>query len=147
MKELKIYRCAICGYVVEVIDSGTRKMIETGHSFTKRVTFADAKLVCCDKEMELVEANMSDASSEKHLPVIEFTSNDKVKVKVSSIAHPMIAEHYIKWITIVADERLQRIELESGQIPEAEFYIGSARRVDAYAYCNLHSLWKATANK
>lgn len=147
MKELKIYRCVDCGYVVEVIDSGKRQMFEEGHSFTKRVTFADAILVCCDKKMELVEPNTAEASAEKHMPAIEFIGDGKVKVKIGSVAHPMIAEHYIKWITIIADDRLQRVELEPGQTPEAEFYIGAAVKVDAYAYCNEHSLWKASANK
>lgn len=147
MKELKIYRCLDCGYVVEVIDSGKRQMFEEGHSFTKRVTFADAVLVCCDKEMELVEPNTVDASAEKHLPVVEFVDGDRIKVKVGSVAHPMLTEHYIKWLTVIADDRLQRVELEPGQTPEAEFYIGAAVKVDVYAYCNEHSLWRTTATK
>ncbi|WP_196592973.1 desulfoferrodoxin family protein [Pectinatus sottacetonis] len=146
MKKLLVYKCNICGYVLEVIDVGKRKLIESGSGYTRSLTVADAKLICCGKEMSLLEANSVDASNEKHVPVIEFIG-DKIVVRVGSVEHPMIPEHYIKWIAILYNSRIQRIELEPGDKPEAVFCVGDIANVKAYAYCNLHGLWTSGKNR
>ena len=48
----EIYRCQICGNVVEVVNPG-------------------AVLSCCGEPMKLMKENTSDGAKEKHVPVIE----------------------------------------------------------------------------
>lgn len=120
--EHKIYKCQVCGNVVEltIVGGGT--------------------LVCCGQPMGQQTPNTVDASQEKHVPVIEKTENG-YKVKVGSEAHPMLAEHYIQMIEILADGKSYRKFLNPGEQPEAEFCI-EATEVIAREYCNLHGLWK-----
>ena len=122
-KKLEIYKCEVCGNIVEVVHGGV------------------GELVCCGEPMVLVTANTVDAAREKHVPVIEKTE-DGYKVKVGSVAHPMEEKHYIEWIELIADGKAYRQFLEPGQAPEAMFKIEAAS-VTAREYCNLHGLWKA----
>ncbi len=140
MKELLVYKCDICGYVLEVIDTGKRTLVETGSGYTRSLTVADAILVCCGQPMTLLKANSVDASTEKHVPVVTI-DGDKAIVKVGNKPHPMTEEHYIKWIALLVGDSVQRVELEPGDQPEATFYIGNSTSIKAYAYCNLHGLW------
>ncbi len=91
--------------------------------------------------MQLLMENTTDASREKHVPIIEATP-DGVKVKVGSVAHPMEEKHYIEWIEVIADCKSCRQFLKPGQAPEAVFPVKSATMI-AREYCNLHGLWKA----
>ncbi len=122
-KMLQIYKCEICGNIVELVHEGK------------------GELVCCGKPMKLFVENTVDAAKEKHVPVMENTST-KVKVKVGSVAHPMEEKHYIEWIEIIAGEKVYRQFLKPGDTPEATFAI-SANKLIAREYCNLHGLWKA----
>lgn len=122
---LEIYKCAVCGNIVEVVHAG------------------GGELVCCGQPMQLFKENTVDAAKEKHVPVIEKTANG-YKVKVGSVAHPMEAKHWIEWIELIADGKVYRQALAPGQAPEAEFCI-QAEKVSAREYCNLHGLWKAEA--
>lgn len=117
----QIYKCNVCGNIVEVLHAGA------------------GELVCCGEPMELKTANTADASREKHVPVIEKTV-DGVRVRIGSEPHPMIAEHYIEWIEIIADGRVCRHMLKPGDKPEAEFRT-QAKVIEAREYCNLHGLW------
>jgi superoxide reductase len=119
----EIYKCSICGNIVEVVHSG------------------GGSLVCCGQEMNLQEENVVEAAFEKHVPVVEKTDNG-YKIRVGSVDHPMIAEHYIEWIEILADGKIFREYLKPGDLPTAEFNI-KADNIVARAYCNLHSLWKS----
>lgn len=118
----QIYKCEICGNIVEVLHEGA------------------GKLVCCGKPMTLFTENTVDAAKEKHVPVIEKTATG-FKVKVGSVAHPMEAKHYIEWIEVIADGKVYRQFLNPGDVPEATFDI-AAEKVTAREYCNLHGLWK-----
>ncbi len=122
-KRLEIYKCEVCGIIVEIIHEG------------------GGELVCCNQPMKLMEENMVDAALEKHVPVIEKTE-DGIKVKVGSIPHPMVEEHYIEWIELIADGRACRKFLNPGDEPEALFKI-EAQTITAREYCNLHGLWKS----
>jgi superoxide reductase len=124
-KLLEIYKCAVCGNIVEVLHAG------------------DGELVCCGQPMQLFKENTVDAAKEKHVPVIEKTANG-YKVKVGSVAHPMEEKHWIEWIELIADGKVYRQALAPGQAPEAEFCI-QATKVAAREYCNLHGLWKVEA--
>ncbi len=122
-KQLGIYKCEICGNIVEVLHAG------------------DGELVCCGQPMKLMVENTVDAAKEKHVPVIEKTDKG-ILVKVGSVAHPMEEKHYIEWIELLADGKAYRQFLKSGGKPEALFGI-KAEKVEAREYCNLHGLWKA----
>ncbi len=122
-KKLEIYKCEVCGIIVEIIHEG------------------GGKLVCCNQPMKLMEENTVDAALEKHVPVIEKTE-DGIKVKVGSVPHPMMEEHYIEWIELIADGRACRKFLNPGDEPEALFKI-EAQTITAREYCNLHGLWKS----
>jgi superoxide reductase len=121
-QRLEVYKCALCGNIVEVLDSG------------------DGELVCCGEAMELLGENTVDASKEKHVPVIERVSGG-IKVKVGSVPHPMEAKHYIEWIELIADGKAYREFLKPGQAPEALFAV-TAANITVREYCNLHGLWK-----
>ncbi|UFS71017.1 desulfoferrodoxin [Geomonas sp. RF6] len=120
---LEIYKCDVCGNIVEVFHPG------------------DGELVCCGAPMVLKVPNTVDAAKEKHVPVIE-KGNGTVTVRVGSIAHPMEAAHYIEWIEVIADGKIYRQALQPGQAPEATFPI-TADKVTAREYCNLHGQWLA----
>jgi superoxide reductase len=121
-KKLEIYKCDVCGNIVEVLHGGA------------------GALVCCNQNMKLMVENTVDAAKEKHVPVIEI-EKDGILVKVGSVAHPMLAEHYIEWIELIADGKAYRQFLNPGEKPEAFFNI-TAKEVTAREYCNLHGLWK-----
>ena len=121
-KKLQIYKCAMCGNIVEVIHGGA------------------GELVCCGQAMELLDEKTADAATEKHVPVIEKIDGG-VKVKVGSISHPMEEKHYIEWIEIIADGKAYRQFLNPGDAPEAVFDI-TADVITAREYCNVHGLWK-----
>jgi superoxide reductase len=122
-KLLQIYKCAICGNIVEVVHASA------------------GQLVCCGQPMILQTENTVDASQEKHVPVIEKTAGG-YKVSVGSVAHPMEEKHYIEWIELLADGKVYRQALKPGIAPEAFFEI-DATEVSAREYCNIHGLWKA----
>lgn len=122
-KRLEIYKCEVCGNIVEVLHSGA------------------GALVCCNQDMKLMVENTVDASREKHVPVLEI-ERDGILVKVGSVAHPMLAEHWIEWIELIADGKAYRQFLNPGEKSEAFFKI-TAKEVTAREYCNLHGLWKA----
>ena len=122
-QRLQIYKCPLCGNIVEVLHVG------------------GGELVCCGQPMKLIIENTVDASREKHVPVIEKTA-DGVRVKVGSIPHPMEDKHFIQWIEVIDGEVLYRRFLKPGLAPEAAFPL-KAEKVEAREYCNLHGLWKA----
>jgi superoxide reductase len=119
----EIYKCAICGNIVEVIHG------EAG------------ELVCSGQPMEILAEKIQDVGNEKHVPIIEKTANG-VRVKVGSIPHPMEEKHYIEMIELQADEAVYRRYLHPGEKPEAEFCV-TAQKLSAREYCTIHGLWKS----
>jgi superoxide reductase len=120
----ELYRCEVCGNIVEVLHAG------------------GGTLVCCGQPMKLLAENTVDAAKEKHVPVIEET-DEGVAVKVGSVPHPMEQKHYIEWIEVVSGGTAQRHFLEPGQKPESVFEIDPKEIDYVREYCNLHGLWKA----
>lgn len=123
-KLFEIYKCEVCGNMVEIIHPG------------------GGTLVCCGQEMKLLEEKTADSSTEKHVPVIEKIDGG-YRVYVGSTLHPMEEKHYIEWIELIADGVTHRAYLKPGDKPEAIFMIGEAKEVSAREHCNLHGLWKA----
>ena len=116
----EIYKCNVCGNIVELVHAG------------------DGELVCCGQAIELQKENTTEAAKEKHVPVIEEQEKG-ILVKVGEVPHPMESEHYIEWIEVVGEGKTVRKYLKPGEKPEKKFcFKGKVR-----AYCNLHGLWSA----
>jgi len=124
-RNFRVFRCAVCGNIITVMNDG------------------GGTLVCCGQPMNLLVAGEQEtASKEKHIPVV--TVNDSVvDVAVGSLPHPMTAEHYIQWISIVTDSQVYTQYLTPTDSPKASFVLPSVKGYDVYAYCNVHGLWKA----
>ncbi|WP_461613684.1 desulfoferrodoxin [Clostridium sp. Marseille-QA1073] len=125
MTELRqVYKCDICGNMIEVIHA------------------AGGNLVCCGKPMTLKKENTTDAANEKHVPVLEEVDG-KVVVKIGSVEHPMTPEHHIEWIELHTEDRVYRKYLSVDEKPEAVFNTTLNKVLYAREYCNLHGLWKS----
>jgi len=125
-EEKSFYLCNHCGNLVGLINN------------------AGVPLVCCGEKMQELIPNTVEASQEKHIPVIKQEGN-KVILEIGSAPHPMVDEHYITWIYIQTKKGGQRKELYPGQEPYVEFALTEDDEIEiAYAYCNLHGLWKAS---
>jgi superoxide reductase len=122
-KRNQIYRCRICGNIVEVTHA------------------SGGTLSCCGQPMELLNENTVDAAKEKHIPVIEKIAGG-YKVTVGSVEHPMIPEHYIEWIELITTDGILRQYLKPGEKPMAEF-LTTATAVTAREYCTVHGAWKS----
>jgi superoxide reductase len=124
MTELRqIYKCDICGNIVEVVHN------------------SGGTLVCCGQPMKLKLENTQDAAVEKHVPVIEKIEGG-IRVMVGAVEHPMTAEHYIEFIEVHTENKVYRKFLKPGEKPVAEFLI-EEEVLFVREYCNLHGLWKA----
>jgi superoxide reductase len=121
-ERLQIYKCAVCGNIVEVIHGGV------------------GELVCCGQPMELLDEKTADASTEKHVPMIQKIDGG-YKVTVGSTLHPMEEKHYIEWIELLAGDKTYRQFLNPGDAPEVVFNI-EATEVTVREHCNVHGLWK-----
>ena len=120
----KFFICRECGNLVEMVNS------------------SGVKMICCGQEMQELVPNTVDAAKEKHVPVVEVEGN-KVTVKVGSVTHPMVEEHYIQWIYLLTNNGVQRKCLKPGEEPVAVFALAEGdKAIEAYEYCNLHGLWK-----
>ena len=125
LKRNSIFKCAICGNTIEVLNVG------------------GGTLTCCGQPMNYLEEATADASVEKHVPFIVKTA-DGYLVKVGEKQdHPMMEAHYIVWIEIDTDKGTHRKFLKPGDKPEAEFKVSPSETIiGAREYCNLHGLWK-----
>ena len=123
--EQKFFICETCGNIIAMVKP------------------SGVPLVCCGKPMKQIVPNTTDAAQEKHVPVWTREGN-LVKVQVGSVAHPMVAAHYIEWVSLQTKAGNQRKALAPEQAPEVTFALTDGDEVEAvYAYCNLHGLWKA----
>ena len=123
-KKNEVYKCAVCGNVVEVLVAGA------------------GALSCCGQPMKLLKENTNDGAKEKHVPVVEKIPGG-YRVSVGSDEHPMTEAHYIEWVSLQTKFGNQRKALKPGDRPTVCFALCEGDEVEAvYAYCNLHSLWK-----
>ena len=91
-----------------------------------------------------LEPNTEDAAVEKHVPAVELQRDGHIiHVQVGETMHPMTDEHYIEWVALESDDRLEIRYFKPGQTP-VTFFAGGVKSGTVYAYCNLHGLWKAT---
>lgn len=119
----QIYKCSICGNVVEILHTGA------------------GQLVCCGQPMELLVVKNQDVGLEKHLPVIEKTESEVI-VTVGSVPHPMEESHFIEWIEIIADNKSYKQFLKPGSEPGVVFKVNAANII-VRSYCNIHGLWQS----
>jgi len=119
----QIYKCKVCGNIVEVIHSGV------------------GELVCCGQPMILMEEKKEEVGQEKHVPVIQET-DEGIKVTVGSNPHPMEQEHYIEWIQVISGGESHRKFLKPGEKPEATFRINKEEVEKVREFCNIHGLWR-----
>ncbi len=120
----EIYKCEICGNVVCVVESGV------------------GVLVCCGQDMKLMESQTEEKEGkEKHVPVVKIEDN-KVKVNVGSIDHPMEEGHFIELIQIIRyGSIIATKRLKPGDKPYAEFCLNVSENLKARIFCNIHGLW------
>ena len=122
---MKFYKCKVCGKIVIMLSE------------------AKTPTVCCNETMTELIPGITDAATEKHVPVYEVNGN-VVTVSVGSVAHPMLEEHHIQWICVETNQGYQVKHLAAGAEPKASFGVNEGESVVAvYEYCNLHGLWKA----
>ena len=124
MKETNFFVCEKCGNLVGLINA------------------SGVPMVCCGQKMTKLEPGVTEASREKHLPVVTVDGNT-VNVSVGSTLHPMTNEHNIAWVYLETDKGGQRKALAPGQDPTVVFALCDEKPIAVYAYCNLHGLWKA----
>ena len=123
--EQRFFACEICGNIIAMVKP------------------SGVPVVCCGQKMKEIVPNTTDASQEKHVPVYTVEGN-LVKVQVGSAPHPMLAAHHIEWVSLQTKAGNQRKALAPEQAPEVTFALTDGDEVEAaYAYCNLHGLWKA----
>ncbi len=121
----QFYRCSHCGNIIAFVEN------------------KGVPVMCCGQKMDEIIPNTTDAAQEKHVPVITQEGN-LVTVRVGSVNHPMLPEHFIEWISIETDKGNQRKVLQPNTAPTAQFALLDGEKIiTAYAYCNLHGLWKA----
>ncbi|MBO4339593.1 MAG: desulfoferrodoxin [Clostridiales bacterium] len=124
---MRFFKCSHCGNIIAFVEN------------------KGVPVKCCGEKMEEIVANTVDAAKEKHVPVIKVDGN-LVTVTVGDVAHPMLAEHSILWVALETKQGAQRKELAVGGEPSVQFALVDGDEVKAaYAYCNLHGLWKAEA--
>ncbi len=121
----KYYICERCGNIVAMVRD------------------AGVPIMCCGQKMKELIPGTTDAAQEKHVPVYKVEGS-KVTVTVGSVEHPMLDNHYIEWVALETAQGTQRKALKPGEKPQVCFALAEGDEVKAvYAYCNLHSLWKA----
>ena len=124
--ELKFYYCKHCGKVIVILKN------------------TPVPTICCGEPMVELIPGVTDAATEKHVPVISIEKN-VVTVSVGEVAHPMQEEHLIEWILLKTNKGIQQKWLKPGDEPKATFVLAEGEKVEAaYEYCNLHKLWKAS---
>ena len=124
MAEVKFYKCTKCANLfVKVIEGPCTP-------------------VCCGEPCVELVAGSTDAATEKHVPFVT-REGGKIIAKVGEVAHPMLDAHYIQFVALATDDRLEIKKLQPGAEPVAEFACNGAENVTIYEYCNLHGLWKA----
>ena len=123
MCENRFYICEKCGNIVGLVHDG------------------GVPMMCCGQKTKKLEAGVVEASHEKHIPVVTVDGNI-VTVIIGSVEHPMVEEHHIVWVYLQTDRGGQRKCLEVGKKPTVNFALADEKPVAAYAYCNIHGLWK-----
>lgn len=121
-----IYKCEMCGNLIEVVLPGV------------------GELVCCGQPMKLQVPNTSDIGAEKHVPFF-VKKDDELEIRIGSVLHPMLEEHYITFIQAISKDRRysKRKYLYPGEEPIMDLKCYDVGELTAREFCNLHGLWEA----
>lgn len=124
-EKLELYKCNICGNMVQVLIEGA------------------GELYCCGEPMELLSAQVDDnrdGLGEKHTPEIEVYEDKKC---ITLKKHPMQKEHYIQFIEAYPKDKskLYIKFLEPNEKPELDI-THFEENIVALEHCNIHGLWK-----
>ena len=128
MRELKFWRCPLCGKLIWEVEE------------------SDTVPICCGRAMVRLAGNYGGSAGEKHLPVAELTDG-VIRVRVSTVPHPSLPDHYIEWIALQCEDRTGFRFLEPGEAPDITFNADGLAPEAVLAYCNLHGLWKGGVKK
>ncbi len=121
----QVYRCYVCGNVVEVLTPGV------------------GELICCGAGMVLLAEKGEQPGRDLHVPVIERTGTGLL-VRAGRVVHPMEPSHFIEWLEVRCGGQVYRRTLRPQEPPEAEFP-GLTGDLVARACCNRHGLWRTAA--
>lgn len=126
-KKLELYRCEMCGNLVEVVLEGV------------------GELICCGEPMKPVEAQKEETMAEKHVPVFEKTEDNGLLVKIGSVPHPMTEEHFIQFIEVCSKDKkyIKRKYLNPNEAAELKLKCLDIDSLTAIEFCNIHGLWEA----
>ena len=119
--KLQIYKCNICGNIVQILQEG------------------DGNLICCGKEMQLMDIQYdTNELGEKHTPKVEIKDGKKY---VSVVGHRMTNEHYIQFIeSFTRDKKELHLKFfEPFEEPEMDSKLDG--EFSSIEYCNIHNLW------
>lgn len=127
-EKLELYKCNICGNLVQILLNGV------------------GELVCCGENMERLVAHTEENTelSEKHTPVFEKEA-DKTFVRLNY--HPMVESHFIQFIEVISKDKKSFHLKYLLPNEKAEFEVTNfGDNLDAIEYCNIHGLWRDKNN-
>ncbi|MCL1913634.1 MAG: desulfoferrodoxin [Eubacteriaceae bacterium] len=99
-------------------------------------------VTCCSQQMQELEAILE--FNEKHTPQVSVKGS-RVTVRVGAVDHPMEEDHSIMYIELVQSDKAQRIYLNLQCHPVASFILDTLMPFEVYAFCNIHGLYKTSA--
>jgi len=128
--KLDLYKCSICGNVVQVMIKGA------------------GELVCCGENMHhLNPQKIEQEMGEKHVPVFVLNECGNCEIRVGSVPHPMTEEHHIVFIQAISEDKNKVCTefLYPNDVPK--MLVKDPDNVSyALEYCNIHGLWEGTKN-
>lgn len=128
MEKLDLYRCEICGNIVQVLFVG------------------GGELVCCGEPMKKIEIQTREnAMLEKHVPIFMKDENGNDEIRVGEILHPMTQEHYIMLIEAISeDKNFVQIKFLSPEEEPKMSLCSQTNKMIARELCNIHGLWEGS---
>lgn len=121
-ERLEIYKCHICGNVVQVLLNGM------------------GDLVCCGENMEHLKAQFQENElGEKHVPQIT-EENEKKIVKLEK--HPMVNEHFIQFVEVCSKDKNEIRLKYFYPNQKIEYDITDFEEAGVIELCNIHGLWR-----
>ena len=113
MKRVSFYVCPVCGNVIAAV--------------------GESVISCCGIQLVAEEPETPDAEHSLTITPVE----DEIFVEIT---HPMEKKHYISFLALCTDSRLELVKLYPEQNCEARFK--KRGHGFLYAYCNRHGLMR-----
>lgn len=124
-KKLELYKCGVCGNIVQVLVSGM------------------GDVVCCGENMKLLTPKTleEDEIMEKHSPKIEIHEDETV---VTLRNHPMTEEHHVMFMENISENQ-DEVKIKFFE-PSQDAILTSDikdKNQSALEYCNIHGLFES----